>query len=181
MNFAHRWRWENTACKFKRGMVQVSLSRFQTISFAAGVLAWLGSVQAWAAEPLSGKWHLDRQEINGKQVNAEPLILQVTPAGDELAFKFSLPVNSIYFVSMSYTVRLDGSEADVKNAHNEKIGSIKMLRGSGSQYKLTIRGPDRPVSSGTLTVSADGKTLTSESDSGEAGRQAHVTQLFSRY
>ena len=136
---------------------------------------------AWAADPIVGKWRLDRQDVDGKKINAEPLVLQVTPSGDQLAFAFSLPVNNIYFVSMSYTVRLDGSEADVKNAQSEKIGTIKMTRSAASQYKLTIRGPNRPVSTGTLTVSADGKTLTSESDSGDAGRPAHVTQSFSHY
>jgi len=136
---------------------------------------------AQAAEPIAGKWHLDRQEVNGKTTNSEPLVLQVTPAGDQFAFAFSLPVNSIYFVSMSYTVRFDGSEADVKNAQGEKIGTIKMTRAGASLYKLTIRGPNRPLSNGTLTVSADGKTLTSESDSAGASHPAHVQQSFSRY
>jgi hypothetical protein len=110
------------------------------------------------------------------------MVLQVTPTGDQFTFAFSLPVNNIYFVSMSYTVRLDGSAAEVKNSQGEKIGTInKMTHGGASQYKLTIRGPNRPVSNGTLTVSADGKTLTSESDSADTTRPAHVTQTFSRY
>ena len=139
-----------------------------------GLLACLLlTAQASAAEPIGGKWHLDRQELNGKPVNAEPLVLQVTPSGGELAFKFSLPVNNIYFVSMSYTVHLDGAEGDVKNARDESIGKIKMTRAGASQYKLTIRGPNRPASNGTLTVSPDGKTLTSESET--------VKQTFSRY
>jgi hypothetical protein len=139
------------------------------------------AANAWAAEPIVGKWHLDRQEVNGKNTNSEAMVLQVTPAGDQFTFAFSLPVNNIYFVSMSYTLRLDGSEADVKNSQGEKIGTIKMTHAGTSQYKLTIRGPNRPVSNGTLTVSADGKTLTSESDSADPNRPAHVTQSFSRY
>jgi hypothetical protein len=82
-------------------------------------------------------------------------------------------VNNIYFVSMSYTLRLDGTDADVKNSQGQTIGTIKMTRAGTSQYKLTIRGPNRPASDGTLTVSPDGKTLTSVS--------ANVTQSFSRY
>jgi hypothetical protein len=121
------------------------------------------TAQAWAAEPIVGKWHLDKQEQNGKPVNAEPLVLQVTPSGEELAFKFSLPVNNIYFVSLSYTVHLDGAEGDVKNSRDESIGKIKMTRAGASQYKLTIRGPNRPASN----------TLTSESETAK--------QTFSRY
>jgi hypothetical protein len=101
--------------------------------------------------------------------------------GDRFEFRFSLPVNNIYFVSMSYTVRLDGSEGDVKNSHGEKVGTVQITRAGASQYKLTIRGPNRPASTGTLTVSPDGKTLTSESSSNDAVQPVHVKQLFSRY
>jgi hypothetical protein len=51
-----------------------------------------------------------------------------------------------------------------------------------SQYKLILKGPNRPDSAGKLTVSADGKTLTSESDTTRSGgRAVHSKQLYSRY
>jgi hypothetical protein len=106
--------------------------------------------------------------------------LRVSQSGDKLAFAFSVPVNNIDFVSMSYTVRLDGTEADVKNAQGEKIGIIKITPAGASQYVLTIKGANRPESSGKLTVSPDGKTLTSESESQQAGRSIHSKQSFSR-
>jgi len=110
------------------------------------------------------------------------MTLKISQTGDKLAFAFSVPVNNVYFVSMSYTLRLDGTEADVKNAQGEKIGTIQMTPAGPSQYKLVLRGPNRPDSSGTLTVSADGKTLTSEADTTKAGgRAAHSKQTFSRY
>ena len=133
-------------------------------------------------EPLIGTWRLERQEVNGAASTPEPMTLKVSQAGDKLAFAFSVPVNNVYFVSMSYTLRLDGTEADVKNAQGEKIGTIQMTSPGPSQYKLVLRGPNRPDSSGTLTVSADGKTLTSEADTTKAGgRAAHSKQVFSRY
>jgi hypothetical protein len=101
-----------------------------------------------------------------------------------LAFAFSVPVNNVYFVSMTYTVKLDGSDADVKNANGEKIGTVQMTAPAPSQYKLTLKGPNRPDSAGKLTVSADGKTLTSETDTvqgGQGGRSMHSRQTFSRY
>ncbi|MGD0435603.1 MAG: hypothetical protein ABSB86_04015 [Bryobacteraceae bacterium] len=137
-------------------------------------------VQVWAAEPLLGTWRLQRQEVNGEKTNSEPLTLRVSQSGDKLAFAFSVPVNNIDFVSMSYTVRLDGTEADVKNAQGEKIGIIKITPAGASQYVLTIKGANRPESSGKLTVSPDGKTLTSESESQQAGRSIHSKQSFSR-
>lgn len=137
-----------------------------------------------APEPLVGTWRLDSQEVNGQKSNAEPLTLKVTQAGDKLAFAFSVPVNNVYFVSMTYAVKLDGSEADVKNSQDEKIGTIQVTSGGPSQYKLVLKGPNRPDSAGKLTVSPDGKTLTSETDTvqgGQGGRSMHSRQIFSRY
>ena len=144
----------------------------------------LQMIPAWAAEPLLGTWRLDSQEVNGQKSNAEPLTLKVSQEGDKLAFAFSVPVNDVYFVSMTYAVKLDGSEADVKNSKGDKIGTIQITAGGPSIYKMTLKGPNRPDSSGKLTVSPDGKTLTSETDTvqgGQGGRSMHSKQLFSRY
>jgi len=135
---------------------------------------------AWGAEPLVGVWRLDHQEINGQEANSEPMTLKITQAGDKLAFAFSVPVNNIYFVSMSYTVKLDGTEADVKNAQGDKIGSIRISPGGPSQYKMVLKSPNHPDSDGKLTISADGKTLTSEAESQQGGRTLHSKQTFSR-
>ena len=138
------------------------------------------AVHAWAAEPLLGTWRLDRQEVNGEKTDTRPLTLKVSQSGDKLEFAFSVPVNNVYQVSMSYTLKLDGSEADIKNAQGEKVGSIQMTSGGASQYKLTLKAPNRPDSSGLLTVSPDGKTLTSEAGTMREGRPMHSKQLFSR-
>lgn len=137
-----------------------------------------------APEPIVGTWRLESQEVNGQKSTAEPLTLKVAQSGDKLEFAFSVPVNNVYFVSMSYAVKLDGSEADVKNSNGEKVGTVQMTLAGPSQYKLTLKGPNRPDSSGKLTVSPDGKMLTSEQDTvqgGPSARSTHSKQLFSRY
>jgi hypothetical protein len=133
-----------------------------------------------AAEPLIGTWRLQRQELNGQVADAEPLALQITQAGDRFSFAFSVPINEIYFVTLSYAARLDGSDTDIKDANGQKIGTIQIQRSSAGQYKLVMKGPNRPDSQGTLTVSADGKTLISESDATQAGRTLHSRQTFAR-
>lgn len=145
------------------------------------VAATLPLIAAPPPDPLAGTWRLESQEINGEVVRFEPLTLKVTQSGDRLAFAFSVPVNDIYFVSMSYTLRLDGTAADVTNGRGEKLGSIQMRSDGPSQYKLVLKGPNRPDSSGKLTVSADGKSLTSEAESTQSGRTVHSKQMFSRY
>jgi hypothetical protein len=153
----------------------------RAVTAVAAVLLFQAAVaQLRAAEPLLGTWRLERQEVNGEKTNSEPLTLRVSQSGDKLAFAFSVPVNNVDFVSMSYTVRLDGTEGDVKNAQGEKIGTIKLSPAGASQYTMTLKGANRPESAGRLTVSSDGKTLTSESDTLQAGRSIHSKQSFSR-
>ncbi|HTW64508.1 MAG TPA: hypothetical protein VME17_07830 [Bryobacteraceae bacterium] len=134
-----------------------------------------------ASDPLVGTWRLERQEVNGSQTKGEPLTLRITQTGDKLAFAFSVPINNVYFVSMSYSVKLDGSEGDVKNANGDKIGTVEIKPSGPMQYTLTMKGANRPASSGKLIISPDGKTLTSETDAVQAGRSVHSKQFYSRY
>lgn len=148
------------------------------------VLVLVAAVVCAAPEPLVGTWRLDRQEVNGEKTNSEPLTLKISESGDKLTFAFSVPVNNVYFVATTYTVKLDGSEAEVKNGREEKMGTVQITPSGPSQYKLVLKGPNRPDSAGKLTVSPDGKTLTSESDTekaGSVGRPIHSKQFFSRY
>jgi len=154
--------------------------RIGPVSAVAGILlAFVASARG--AEPLLGTWRLDHQEINGQETNSEPMILKITKAGDKLAFLFSVPVNNIYFVSMSYTAKLDGSSADVKNAQGDKAGFIRITLDGPSQYKIVLKSPNRPDSYGKLTVSPDGNTLTSEAESRQGGRTIDSKQTFSRH
>ena len=148
----------------------------RALVLSAAVVLLATAVYA-APEPLLGTWRLDSQEVNGQKSDAEPLTLKITQAGDKLAFAFSVPVNNVYFVSMTYTVKLDGSEADVKNAKGDKVGTVQMTPSGPSQYKLILKGPNRPDSSGRLTVSPDGKTLTSETEH-RAGRPVRPLHPF---
>ncbi|MBV8730471.1 MAG: hypothetical protein JO336_11765 [Acidobacteriia bacterium] len=144
-------------------------------------LAFVFPLVAAAPEPLVGTWRLERQELNGEKVNFEPLTLKISQSGAQLTFAFSVPVNSVYFVSMSYTLSLNGSEADIKNGRGEKVGTIQMKNDGPSQYRLVMKGPNHPDSSGKLFVSPDGKSLTSDADSEQSGRTVHSRQVFSRY
>ena len=136
---------------------------------------------AAAPEPLVGTWRLERQEINGEKVNFEPLTLKVSQSGGQLTFAFSVPVNNVYFVSMSYSLTLNNGEADIKNGRGEKVGTIQMKTDGPAQYRLVMKGSNRPNSSGKLVVSSDGKSLTSDADSEQSGHAVHSTQVFSRY
>jgi hypothetical protein len=156
----------------------------QSLVLSAAMLLLAADAICVAPEPLIGTWRLDSQEVNGQKSDAEPLTLKISQDGDKLAFAFSIPVNNVYFVSMTYTVKLDGSEADVKNSQGQKMGTIQMTASGPSQYKLILKGPNRPDSSGKLTVSPDGKTLSSEQDTvpgGPSARSMHSRQIFSRY
>ncbi len=151
------------------------------LHFAAVLLLLAMSVGAWAAEPLIGTWQLDHQELNGQKKETEPVTLRVTSDGDKFLFAFSVPVNNIDFVSMTYTTKLDGSEADVKNARGDKVGTVQISTPSPSHYKVVLKGANRPESVAHLTVSSDGNTLTSDSDAAQSSNSAHLVQTFIRH
>ena len=153
----------------------------RAVLLSAALVSLALTASAWAAEPLVGIWRLDHQELNGQAKDIEPLTLRISPDGDKFLFAFAVPVNNIDFVSMTYTSKLDGTEAEVKNAQRVKVGTIQIIRPKPSQYKFVLKGDHGRESSGSLTVSTDGKTLTSESDSTQGGQTAHLVQSFSRH
>jgi hypothetical protein len=159
-------------------MIAFAMTRTLILIVAIGLYALAPSLSA--AEPLVGTWRLQKQEINGQTGTLTPLALQVSEAGDKFSFAFSQPIDQIYFVGLSYTLRLDGSDAEIKDANGQTIGTIQIRRGAAGQYRLVMKGPNRPDSQGTLTVTADGKTLISESDATQAGRVLHSKQIFTR-
>ncbi len=135
-----------------------------------------------AAEPLVGRWVLMSQEVGGQKTPFDELTLRVSAAGQGLEFAYSVPVNNIQFVSLRFAARLDGTEADVKNANGQKIGTVRITRSGASEYKIVLQGQNKPTASGTMSVSADGKTLKSESEATQRGQSAatRMVQFFSR-
>ena len=159
------------------------MTRTITRAAALGLALVVITAPAWAAEPLAGHWLLKSQEVGGqKRDNPDPLLLRITPSGSGLEFAYSVPVNDVQFVSLRFAPRLDGTAADMKNSQDKSIGTVKVTKASALQYKITIQGPNRPTATGTMTVSVDGKTLTSTSDSTPAGQAAsvHTIQIFER-
>ena len=152
----------------------------QTIIRAA-IFALLAVTGARAAEPLAGTWLLKSQEVAGQKNQPESLTLRIFKSGSGFEFAYSVPVNNIQFVSMQFNSRLDGTEADVKDAQGNKIGTIKINHSGASEYSVKLEGPNRPSAMGKMTVSADGKTLTSESESNVPGKGVlHTSQVFLR-
>ena len=129
---------------------------------------------------MAGVWRLAQQEINGQRTDFEPLTLRVLENGNQLSFAFSVASQDVDRMSVSYTLRLDGFDADIKDSNGQKIGIIQMRRGGASGYTFIMKGPNRADSQGTLTVSPDGKTLVSESASTQGGRPVQSEQTFRR-
>lgn len=133
-----------------------------------------------AADPLVGLWRLQKQEVNGQESSVEKLVLQISEARGALTFAFSVPMPDVYFVTATYTSRLDGASADILNGNDQKMGTIQITRGGTGRYVLTMKGPNRPDSQGSLALSADGKTLVSESTASQGGRTIVARQTFMR-
>ena len=102
------------------------------------------AAQAWAAEPIAGKWILKSQQVSGRETASQPLTLRITQAGDLLEFEYSVAVDQKQEVSLRFAARLDGSAADVKKSDGRKIGTAKVSRGGPSQYLVTLRRSQPP-------------------------------------
>ena len=147
----------------------------------SAVLLLCELLQASAAEPIAGTWLLKSQQVAGQERASRPLTLRITQTGDVLEFEYSVPVNQKQEISLRFAARMDGSETDVKGPGGQKIGTAKVTRFGPSQYLVMLEGANRPTSAGRMTISSDGKTLTSEADASmPGGAKTHTTQVFAR-
>jgi hypothetical protein len=149
--------------------------------FTAALLIALSAARALAADPLLGRWLLVSQEIDGRKMEISEMTLRIEAAGQAIEFAYSVPVNNIQFVSLRFTARPDGTDADVTNGNGQKVGTAKVTKTSASQYRVIVQGPNKPTATATAIVSPDGKTLTWQSESkAEQGAMTRMTQVFSR-
>jgi hypothetical protein len=142
----------------------------------------LAAAPLHAADPIVGRWLLTSQTVGGQKTPIDELTLRINASGAALEFAYSVPVRDIQFVSLRFTAKPDGTAADVTDANGKKVGTVKVTRASATQYKVVLEGSGRPTANGAMTVSADGKTLTSQSDSTPPGQNAvtHMVQVFAR-
>jgi hypothetical protein len=140
------------------------------------------AIAAPAPEPIVGRWLLVSQELGGQKTPIDDLTLRVTASPKGLDFAYSVPVRDIQFVSMRFTAKPDGSPADVIDANSRKVGVAKVKKTGPKAYTVTLEGNGRPTANGKMSISADGKTLTSQSDSTKPGQTSiiHMVQVFSR-
>jgi hypothetical protein len=147
----------------------------------AALLIFGAFLASAAVEPLVGRWSLKSQQVSGQEAASRPLTLEIRPVGDAIEFEYSVPLNTGKSVSLRFVARLDGSASEIKNAQGNKIGTAKVLRGSGLEYSVTLEGPNRPTASGKMKLSVDRKTLVCESDSAApGGGKTHTVQVFAR-
>jgi hypothetical protein len=144
-----------------------------------GLVLALAANSVWAADPIVGRWLLVSQEVGGQKSPIDELTLRINAVGkvpgQALEFAYSVPVRDIQFVSLRFTVKPDGTQADVTDANGRKVGTVKVTKASPSRYRVVLAGEGRPTANGGMTVSADGKTLTSESDSVRPGTPSPIT------
>ena len=150
--------------------------------YAALAMFFAAVAPAWTAEPIVGNWLLKSQQVAGRDVPvARPLALRIAQSGNALEFQYAVMVNQKQEISLRFTAPFSGAEADVKNFAGAKIGTARVTHAGASAYLVTLQGPNRPTSSGKMTVANNGKTLVSESDAVvPGGAKTHTTQVFER-
>src|ERR1700731_4173976 len=91
---------------YRCSSVSSSREMMKPIVWGATLIFLLSTAEAWAAEPLVGRWLLKSQDVGGQQTDADPLTLRIVQRGNTFEFGYSVPVNNIQFVSMSFTSHL---------------------------------------------------------------------------
>jgi hypothetical protein len=140
----------------------------------------LAAMPVFAADGIAGTWALKRQELNGEVTQTPPVRLRIYQTADSLSFAFATLVNDAYVTSMGYRAPIDGSQAEVKNAKGEKMGTVSIKPAGATSYTITMGRPGHADTSGKLTLSADGKTLTAETETMEGQTTVRLFQQFTR-
>ncbi|MGO9258788.1 MAG: hypothetical protein ACLQU1_21080 [Bryobacteraceae bacterium] len=63
------------------------------VKYAAAVTLLATMAQAWAAEPIAGKWLLKSQQVSGRETASRSLTLRIAQSGDLLEFECSVAVD----------------------------------------------------------------------------------------
>lgn len=141
--------------------------------FFAVVIFALGAGSAFAQANFSGEWALDKSKSEGLPPNYNPT-MTITQTGDrvEVVIKATTPQGEEQTIRELYI--LSGKEVDFKpalrgggTAKSGKRISTRTADGNGFEVteEATIDGPEGEATikaTRLMTLSADGKTLTSE-------------------
>jgi hypothetical protein len=124
------------------------------------------SLPVSAAEPFNGVW---KMRPSGKAANTIKQTITIEPvaAGEEVTTDFDFGNGT--GMSMTYVTKLDGADVPVYSSGNV-VMTLRAKRLGPNSYEGSTSGPGG-TSTYKTTISADGKTMTSESTSGpNAGR-----------
>jgi len=86
-----------------------------------GFVGLLGLAQARAEEPLVGTWQMIYQRFGDMKEKPLPLAMRITQSGTALRFEYLKGREQQ--LTMSFTVHLDGSEAEVKTGNGDTKAS----------------------------------------------------------
>jgi len=152
----------------------------RTVLFT-GLFCLLAMSRAWAEEPLVGAWQLIYQKVGDMKDMPKPLpAMKITQSGTALHFAYLEGLEGRVF--MSFTVYLDGSEADIQNDKGGKIGTARLTK-KGKEYTLVLQSSNRPPEPGKLYFrpGEEGKILTMESDAilpNRGPKPTHIVRQF---
>jgi hypothetical protein len=148
------------------------------IAAIACVTCLLAAPPARADEPIVGTWQMIYQKVAGERQRPLPLALKVVHSSKGLEFAYLWGREAE--ITMTFTARLDGTEAIVTDGKGAAMGIAKLNK-TKSDYRLTLQQPDRRPEPGKLTISEQGRILTVESDGVVPGKGlTHIIQVFAR-
>ena len=119
-----------------------------------------------AAEPFSGVWKMRPSGTDGNTKQT----MTVEPVAEGLKVTTDIDFGNGQGMSMTYVTKLDGAEVPVYSS-GKVVMTVRAKKTGPNTYEGSASGPGGTITSKT-TISADGKTLTTEGTSGPNGERA---------
>ena len=114
-----------------------------------------------AAEPFSGVW---KMRPSGTPAGTTKQTITVEPVADGVKVTTDIDFGNGTGMSMMYVTKLDGAEVPVYSS-GKVVMTLRAKKTGPNTYEGSIAGPGGTRNYKT-TISADGKTMTSEDTSG---------------
>ena len=139
----------------------------------------MAAAPAFAAEKLAGLWQMVYQQVGGAKTPPEPLAIRITQTNG--AFRFDYLLNREMELTRTFTAKLDGSAATIRDSSGAVKGIARLTKVSDTEYTLIMQSPFKPQEPGKLILAEKGNLLRCESDAIMPNHAlSHVVQVFAR-
>jgi hypothetical protein len=147
------------------------------------LLAAVGAINLQAQDnPVAGTWKLN---VTKSKFDPGPApksqTRKVEAQGDGLKYTFDGVGADGKAMTYGFTVKFDGKDYPITGSHPSGADSVSAKKTDANHYEATLKKGGKVVSTGKVSVSADGKVTTVDSSgTNAAGAKTHDMLVYDR-